>query len=170
MENHPRYIAFRGFRFLGAHRDEIGKLGTEPFCNPRIPRVRLKLLPRDVADVFARCQEVKRFVFRHRRRFVVVENTGGARVRLFHKDADTHADLDAEDVGGARLSLADIAAHVKQIQRVKILGEMLPHAVKRLPGDEVVIRHKRDDALAANSLQCPEDCFDVGIVEHVCVR
>ena len=165
MENHTRHIAFRGFRFLRSHRGEGGKLGAEPFRNPRVACIRLELLPFNVADMFARLQEVKRLVFGHRRRFVVVENAGGARVRRFDKDVDTHADLDAEDVGGAGLSLADIAAHVKQIERVKILGEMLPHPVKRLPGDEVVIRHKRDDALEANALQCPENRFDVGVVE-----
>ena len=62
-----------------------------------------------------------------------------------------------------------VAAQVKDIERVEILGEMLAHAVKRLRVQKTVVRDERDDALFADAFRCPFDSFHIQIVERTFV-
>ena len=134
-----------------------------------MPRIRLKLLPRQVANVCVFSEEVKRPRFALRRHFAVIQNAAAplAQTLLFHKDVDAHADANPEHVGITGVPFADVTSQIENVKRVKFLGEVLPHPIKRHTVDETMVRDERDDARFAKPIRCPSEGFDVRIIERV---
>ena len=78
MKDDTFNVAFCAFGGFAAHRDERRELAVESFGEPRVPCVRLKRLPWDIADVFGVAKKGEFPVFVPRVVRAEVEDAGGA--------------------------------------------------------------------------------------------
>ncbi len=95
-------------------------------------------------------------------------------VLLLHRERNTHADLNAEHVvrGPGKLRIAaHVPVQVDVIHPIKVLQEVLAHAVERKLVHKAVVRHEAHDPVAALEPVCgPAEELHIHVRQRVLVR
>src|SRR5437868_15109257 len=110
------------------------------------------------------------FSRRLRLRFRGVASADGS---LAHKNIDTYANLNPKRVVRRARKLwvlAHVSAKVEDVHFIKILLDVLPHAVECQTLDETVIGNESNNAFIADSIRCPAEGFHVRIRQSIFIR